>query len=125
MEAVQSHACPNKGRYDCLGSIEIGSHCYVCTLCRGNKPCTIASPCHLCNAKMLKLQAEVKVNVASGSSSKASSGKKAGSTRPVSKRTRSQTPAMLEDRDDDDHPQNNPDRNVNSDNDSGDQSVIN
>ena len=96
MEVVQCRACPSKGS-NCLGYIEIGSHCSVCRVCRGNKACTVASPSHLCNAKMLKLQAEVKVNVATGSSAKVTPGKKAGTTRPVSKRTRSKALAMLND----------------------------
>ena len=44
---------------------------------------------------MLRAQAEVKVNVASGPSDKVTPGKDTGASRPVSKRTRSKTPTML------------------------------
>ena len=103
MESVRCRTCPNKGKDVCIGYIEPGSHCTVCRPCRGNTHCTVAVPCKNCNARMLRAQAEVKVKMASapngreasGPSSRATPSKGTGSSRPVCKRTRSKTPAML------------------------------
>ena len=75
--------CPNKGKPGCLGVIEIGSHCFMCVACRGNKPCSLALPCGTCKDKILRNAAEVRLG-----SARAASNAPSGDT-PPSKRTRS------------------------------------
>ena len=79
--------CPNKGRPGCLGVIEIGSHCFQCRFCRGDKPCSLVLPCHICEAKILRNAAEVKLGAAKAASQAAH--KKSSGDTPLSKRLRS------------------------------------
>ena len=78
--------CPNKGKPGCLGVIEIGSHCFKCRFCRGNQPCSLVLPCRICEAKILRNAAEVKLGAAKAAS-QAVSRESSGDT-PLSKRTR-------------------------------------
>ena len=79
--------CPNKGKPNCLGVIEIGSHCFMCKNCRGNKPCSLSFPCRTCRAKILRNEADVKLGAAKAASQATSDPSSGGS--PPAKRTRS------------------------------------
>ena len=83
--------CPNKGRPNCLGVIEIGSHCFICKSCRGNKPCSLTYPCRACKAKIMRNEADVKLGAAKAASAQATSDPSSGGS-PPSKRTRSKGP---------------------------------
>ena len=83
--------CPNKGRPNCLGVIEIGSHCFICKGCRGNKPCSLSYPCRACKAKIIRNEADVKLGAAKAASAQAASDPSSGGS-PPSKRTRSKGP---------------------------------
>ena len=79
------------GRPNCLGVIELGSHCFLCRICRGNKPCSLTYPCRACKAKILRNQVDVKLGAAKAASAQATSDSSSGGS-PPSKRTRSKGP---------------------------------
>ena len=79
--------CPNKGKPGCLGVIEIGSCCFQCKFCRGNKPCSLILPCQACDARISRNAAEVMKGKANADSQAVSSDS-SGNT-PLRKRTRS------------------------------------
>ena len=79
--------CPNKGRPNCLGVIELGSHCFLCRNCRGNKPCNLTYPCRACKARILRNQADIKLRAANAATAQATSDSSSGGT-PPAKRTR-------------------------------------